>query len=258
MKKFWKIFLWILTGIYATFALVYLADGSGILCGLIAVLFVITVIPINIWQSLINKYIKKVFKILIAIALAILFFVAAPSTELEEPEDNIPPSTTTVVTTQATEPTTDQITDLTTPPTTTTSETVTEPATTSPQIKETEAVTEPSTTKPTEKPVVKPTEPTTKPTTTPTSKPTEPVTEPTKPVSKPTEPSTKPSKPATEPSNNNSQTDSDYVVNTNTKKFHFPYCSSVNRISDKNRWDYHGSRDELINEGYEPCGKCHP
>lgn len=247
MKKFWKILLWILTGMYAFFALIFLADGSGILCGLIALLFVITVIPINIWQSLINKYIKKVFKILIAIALAILFFVAAPSAELEDPEDNSPPSTTTVSTTQATEP----VTEPTAPPTSTT-EPVTEPTTTLPQIKETEAVTEPTT--------IKPTEPTMKPTTTPTSKPTEPVTEPTKPVSKPTEPSTKPSKPATEPSNNNSQTDSDcdYVVNTKSKKFHYPSCSSVKKMSDKNRWDYNGSRDDLIDDGYEPCGNCHP
>jgi outer membrane biosynthesis protein TonB len=225
-------------------------DGSGILCGLIAVLFVITIIPINIWQSLINKYIKKVFKIIIAVALAILFFVAVPSAELEDSIDNIsPPSPTTVTITQATEPTAGQITDATTEPINTTTEPVTEPITTFPQIKETEAFTEPNTTKPTEKPVIKPTEPTTKP----TIKPTESATESSKPVSKPTEPSTK-------PSNANSQSDSDfdYVVNTNTKKFHYSYCSSVNRINDENRWDYYGSRDELIDEGYEPCGKCHP
>lgn len=243
MKKFWKILLWILTGMYATFGFVFLVDGSGILCGLIAILFVITIIPINIWQSLINKYIKKVFKIIIAVTLAILFFVAAPTAELEDSVDNIsPPSPTAVTITQATEPTTGEITDVTTEP-------VTEPMTTSPQIKETEALTEPSTTKPTEKPVTKPTEPTTKP----TSRPTEPVTEASKPVSKPTEPPTK-------HSNDNSQSDSDcdYVVNTNTKKFHHPYCSSVNRINDENRWNYYGSRDELIDEGYEPCGKCDP
>ena len=243
MKKFWKILLWILTGLYSTFGFVFLVDGSGILCGLIAILFVITIIPINIWQSLINKYIKKVFKIVIAVTLAILFFVAAPTTELEDSVDDIsPPSPTAVTITQTIEPTTGEITDVTTEP-------VTEPMTTSPQIKETEALTEPSTTKPTEKPVTKPTEPTTKP----TSRPTEPVTEASKPVSKPTEP-------PTNHSNDNSQSDSDYdyVVNTNTKKFHHPYCSSVNRINDENRWNYYGSRDELIDEGYEPCGKCDP
>lgn len=50
----------------------------------------------------------------------------------------------------------------------------------------------------------------------------------------------------------------DYVLNTNTKKFHYLSCSSVNQIKKKNRKDYHGTRDELISSGYEPCGKCNP
>ena len=50
----------------------------------------------------------------------------------------------------------------------------------------------------------------------------------------------------------------DYVINTNTGKFHYPSCSSVNRIKSYNREDYYGTRDELINMGYEPCGNCHP
>ena len=49
-----------------------------------------------------------------------------------------------------------------------------------------------------------------------------------------------------------------YVANTNTKKFHYPGCSSVNQIKQENRWDYTGSRDELINMGYEPCKRCNP
>lgn len=50
----------------------------------------------------------------------------------------------------------------------------------------------------------------------------------------------------------------DYVANRNTKKFHYPYCSSVSSMKQKNRWDFYGTRDELINQGYEPCGNCHP
>ena len=50
----------------------------------------------------------------------------------------------------------------------------------------------------------------------------------------------------------------DYVLNTNTKKFHFPSCSSVNQMKSKNRQDYHGSRDDLIARGYKPCGNCKP
>ena len=49
-----------------------------------------------------------------------------------------------------------------------------------------------------------------------------------------------------------------YVLNTNTMKFHYPSCSSAQKISKKNRKDYTGSRDDLISQGYAPCGNCHP
>ncbi len=50
----------------------------------------------------------------------------------------------------------------------------------------------------------------------------------------------------------------DYVVNKNTKKFHYPYCSSADSIKPKNRWDYQGTREELISMGYSPCRNCNP
>lgn len=50
----------------------------------------------------------------------------------------------------------------------------------------------------------------------------------------------------------------DYVANKNTKKFHYPSCSSVKQMKEKNRWDFHGTRDELINKGYQPCKNCNP
>ncbi|SDB07646.1 DNA/RNA non-specific endonuclease [Eubacterium oxidoreducens] len=53
-------------------------------------------------------------------------------------------------------------------------------------------------------------------------------------------------------------TDADYVINTNTKKFHLPTCSSVKRMAQKNTKTYHGDRQELIDEGYDPCGNCNP
>lgn len=49
-----------------------------------------------------------------------------------------------------------------------------------------------------------------------------------------------------------------YTVNTNTKKFHRPNCSSAKKIKSSNRWDYEGARDELINMGYNPCQRCNP
>ena len=51
---------------------------------------------------------------------------------------------------------------------------------------------------------------------------------------------------------------SSYVVNTNTGKFHETWCSSADRIKDSNRWDYTGTRDELIAMGYDPCKNCNP
>lgn len=51
---------------------------------------------------------------------------------------------------------------------------------------------------------------------------------------------------------------SNYVVNTNTGKFHETWCSSADRIKDSNRWDYTGTRDELIAMGYDPCKNCSP
>lgn len=50
----------------------------------------------------------------------------------------------------------------------------------------------------------------------------------------------------------------DYVANTNTKKFHYPSCSSVEQIKTENRLDYTGTREELISMGYEPCKNCNP
>ncbi len=51
---------------------------------------------------------------------------------------------------------------------------------------------------------------------------------------------------------------SDYVLNTNSKKFHSPSCSSVKNMRDENKAFYTGTRDDLISEGYKPCGVCNP
>ena len=50
----------------------------------------------------------------------------------------------------------------------------------------------------------------------------------------------------------------DYVLNTNSKKFHIPGKSCADSISDKNRENYCGTREELIADGYVPCGICKP
>lgn len=49
-----------------------------------------------------------------------------------------------------------------------------------------------------------------------------------------------------------------YILNTNSKKFHYPSCSSADQISDSNKKEFIGTRDELIKQGYSPCGRCDP
>lgn len=56
----------------------------------------------------------------------------------------------------------------------------------------------------------------------------------------------------------NSVTEGQYVLNTNTGKFHRPDCSSVKKMADKNKRTTDKTREELIEEGYEPCKNCNP
>lgn len=135
-----------------------------------------------------------------------------------------------VVLTFATVPTT-ETTDNDIPPETTISVTDETTEATEETTIETEATTEPTT------------ESTTEPTTDPTTEPT-------------TEPSTEPTtEPTTEATEDNGR---DYVLNTNTMKFHYPSCGSADDIKEGNKAYFHGTREELIAKGYDPCGRCHP
>lgn len=68
-----------------------------------------------------------------------------------------------------------------------------------------------------------------------------------------TEPTTQPT---TEPSIDTYATT--YILNTSTHKFHYPSCSSVKQMSEKNKEEVTCTRDELIEQGYDPCGRCDP
>lgn len=48
----------------------------------------------------------------------------------------------------------------------------------------------------------------------------------------------------------------DYVVNTNTGKYHEPSCPSVEEMNPSNRMDYCTTAAELEKQGYEPCKRC--
>ncbi len=54
------------------------------------------------------------------------------------------------------------------------------------------------------------------------------------------------------------QNQCDYVLNTNTRKFHYPTCNSVKQMKDKNKAYFVGTREEVIAQGYNSCGNCHP
>ncbi len=49
-----------------------------------------------------------------------------------------------------------------------------------------------------------------------------------------------------------------YILNTNTHKFHYPSCSCVEDIKAANKQTYTGSCEDLVAQGYEPCGQCKP
>ena len=50
----------------------------------------------------------------------------------------------------------------------------------------------------------------------------------------------------------------DYVLNVNSKKFHISDKSCSNSIKEENKELFTGTRDELIDKGYNPCGICKP
>lgn len=50
----------------------------------------------------------------------------------------------------------------------------------------------------------------------------------------------------------------DYILNTNTGKFHRPGCSSVDKMKEANKQHFTGTRDEVAGMGYEPCKRCNP
>lgn len=50
----------------------------------------------------------------------------------------------------------------------------------------------------------------------------------------------------------------EYILNRNSKKFHYEDCSGAESIKDENKQEYVGTREDLIKQGYEPCGNCSP
>ena len=59
-------------------------------------------------------------------------------------------------------------------------------------------------------------------------------------------------KPATQSSS------TEYVLNTNTMRFHKPDCHSVKEIYPENKEIVKSNRNAIISQGFKPCGNCHP
>ena len=62
----------------------------------------------------------------------------------------------------------------------------------------------------------------------------------------------------TKPTDDAEESSGEYVMNTNTKKVHKSTCSKVDDISEANKQKYVGSLQDLIDNGYSPCGICKP
>lgn len=60
-----------------------------------------------------------------------------------------------------------------------------------------------------------------------------------------------------QPEESNEQ-ECDFVLNENSKRFHKPNCKSIGNMKEENKKYYSGSRDDLIANGYKPCGSCKP
>lgn len=47
-----------------------------------------------------------------------------------------------------------------------------------------------------------------------------------------------------------------YILNTSSKKIHYPHCSSAKKIAEKNKGEFTGDYQELFSQGYTTCGIC--
>ena len=49
-----------------------------------------------------------------------------------------------------------------------------------------------------------------------------------------------------------------YIINVGSKKIHYIDCPSVDDIKSENKKEFNGTKKELIDKGYTPCGRCCP
>ena len=54
------------------------------------------------------------------------------------------------------------------------------------------------------------------------------------------------------------QVQTNYILNTNSMKFHKAGCYHATKIKAENRDEFTGGRQQVIDMGYSPCGTCKP
>ena len=57
---------------------------------------------------------------------------------------------------------------------------------------------------------------------------------------------------------NDSKETIEYILNTNTFKFHLSTCDSVEQMSEQNKKLYKGKKEDLEKAGYTACKSCNP
>lgn len=63
---------------------------------------------------------------------------------------------------------------------------------------------------------------------------------------------------ATETSTAGEKAGISYILNTNSKKIHYPTCESVQKMKPSNKKEYTGTMEDLLKQGYVPCKMCKP
>lgn len=61
-----------------------------------------------------------------------------------------------------------------------------------------------------------------------------------------------------EQENNQKSQEYSYILNKNTKKFHYPECASAAKMKEENKEYTKSPREEIISRGYTPCKICSP
>ncbi|MBO6159759.1 MAG: DNA/RNA non-specific endonuclease [Firmicutes bacterium] len=49
-----------------------------------------------------------------------------------------------------------------------------------------------------------------------------------------------------------------YIVNTRSGIFHYPDCEGVEKMSERNKQEFTGTREDALDAGYWPCPHCNP